>query len=163
MKIGDTKPVGLAVTDFCQPLMFYLVDSIIAVVRSRGYTVVTDTYSSAGGLAQTIPETRKLTADGWIFFMDSPITGRTVLHQSYLLVIVGNYNIQGLVDWVTIPDVKAVRTAMGALLGSGCRRIASIGGATENACPDADREPWPETTSTIRTRGHMLAHEEHDL
>ena len=49
--------------------MPYLADSIVAAARSRGYAVITDTYNSAGGLAQAIPETKKLAADGWIFFM----------------------------------------------------------------------------------------------
>ena len=117
----------------------------------------------AGGLAQAIPETKKLAADGWIFFMGSPITDRTILHQPYPLVIVGDYDTQGLADWVTMPNVEAVRTAVGALLDSGCRRIALIGGTAENACPDADRESRPETTSTMRTRGYVLAHEERGL
>ncbi|MEO2317057.1 substrate-binding domain-containing protein, partial [Bifidobacterium longum] len=38
-----------------------------------------------------------------------------------------------------------------------------IGGTAENACPDADRESRPETTSTMRTRGYVLAHEERGL
>ena len=143
--------------------MPYLADSIVAAARSRGYAVITDTYNSAGGLAQAIPETKKLAADGWIFFMGSPITDRTILHQPYPLVIVGDYDTQGLADWVTMPNVEAVRTAVGALLDSGCRRIALIGGTAENACPDADRESRPETTSTMRTRGYVLAHEERGL
>lgn len=155
MKTGGTKLIGLAITDFCQPFMPYLADSIVAAARSRGYAVITDTYNSAGGLAQAIPETKKLAADGWIFFMGSPITDRTILHQPYPLVIVGDYDTQGLADWVTMPNVEAVRTAVGALLDSGCRRIALIGGTAENACPDADRESRPETTSTMRTRGPM--------
>ena len=105
----------------------------------------------------------ELAADGWIFFMGSPITDRTILHQPYPLVIVGDYDTQGLADWVTMPNVEAVRTAVGALLDSGCRRIALIGGTAENACPDADRESRPETTSTMRTRGYVLAHEERGL
>ncbi len=95
--------------------------------------------------------------------MGSPITDRTILHQPYPLVIVGDYDTQGLADWVTMPNVEAVRTAVGALLDSGCRRIALIGGTAENACPDADRESRPETTSTMRTRGYVLAHEERGL
>ena len=61
-------------------------------------------------------------------------------------MIVGDYDTQGLADWVTMPNVEAVCTAVGSLLDSGCRRIALIGGTAENACPDADREPLPETT-----------------
>lgn len=87
MKTGGTKLIGLAITDFCQPFMPYLADSSVAAARSRGYAVITDTYNSAGGLAQAIPETKKLAADGWIFFMGSPITDRTILHQPYPLVI----------------------------------------------------------------------------
>ena len=84
MKTGGTKLIGLAITDFCQPFMPYLADSIVAAARSRGYAVITDTYNSAGGLAQAIPETKKLAADGWIFFMGSPITDRTILHLSLI-------------------------------------------------------------------------------
>ena len=54
MKTGGTKLIGLAITDFCQPFMPYLADSIVAAARSRGYAVITDTYNSAGGLAQAI-------------------------------------------------------------------------------------------------------------
>ena len=57
MKTGGTKLIGLAITDFCQPFMPYLADSIVAAARSRGYAVITDTYNSSGGLAQAIPET----------------------------------------------------------------------------------------------------------
>ena len=142
MKTGGTKLIGLAITDFCQPFMPYLADSIVAAARSRGYAVITDTYNSAGGLAQAIPETKKLAADGWIFFMGSPITDRTILHLSLIHIS---------------------EPAVGALLDSGCRRIALIGGTAENACPDADRESRPETTSTMRTRGYVLAHEERGL
>ncbi len=49
MKTGGTKLIGLAITDFCQPFMPYLADSIVAAARSRGYAVITDTYNSAGG------------------------------------------------------------------------------------------------------------------
>ena len=48
MKTGGTKLIGLAITDFCQPFMPYLADSIVAAARSRGYAVITDTYNSAG-------------------------------------------------------------------------------------------------------------------
>ena len=85
------------------------------------------------------------------------------IDQQKKIVIVGDYDTQGLADWVTMPNVEAVRTAVGALLDSGCRRIALIGGTAENACPDADRESRPETTSTMRTRGYVLAHEERGL
>jgi len=71
MKTGGTKLIGLAITDFCQPFMPYLADSIVAAARSRGYAVITDTYNSAGGLAQAIPETKKLAADGWTFKTES--------------------------------------------------------------------------------------------
>ena len=116
MKTGGTKLIGLAITDFCQPFMPYLADSIVAAARSRGYAVITDTYNSAGGLAQAIPETKKLAADGWIFFMGAPITDRTILQQQYTLGSVGDYDTQGLGEWVTMPNVEAVRTAVGALL-----------------------------------------------
>ena len=39
MKTGGTKLIGLAITDFCQPFMPYLADSIVAAARSRGYAV----------------------------------------------------------------------------------------------------------------------------
>lgn len=51
--------------------------------------------------------------------MGSPITDRTILHQPYPLVIVGDYDTQGLADWVTMPNVEAVRTAVGAAAGFG--------------------------------------------
>ena len=120
MKTGGTKLIGLAITDFCQPFMPYLADSIVAAARSRGYAVITDTYNSAGGLAQAIPETKKLAAgragsSSWA----SPIVDRTILHQPYPLVIVGDYDTQGLADWVTMPNVEAVRTAVGSAAGFG--------------------------------------------
>ena len=87
MKTGGTKLIGLAITDFCQPFMPYLADSIVAAARSRGYAVITDTYNSAGGLAQAIPETKKLAADGWIFFMGSPYHGS---HDTAPAVSVGD-------------------------------------------------------------------------
>lgn len=159
-KASGTKLIGLAIIDFCQPFMSYLADSIVAAARSRGCAVITDTCNSAGGLAQAIPETKKLAADGWIFFMGLSITDRTILYQPYPLMIVGDYDTQGPANWVMIPNVETVCTAVGALLDPGCRRIALIGGTAENACPDADCESRPETTSTMRTRGYVLAHEE---
>ena len=89
MKTGGTQLIGLAISDFCQPFIPYLANSVVTAARARGYAVITDTYSGAGGLEQVIPETKKLAADGWIFFMGSPIVDRTILHQPYPLVIVG--------------------------------------------------------------------------
>ena len=59
MKTGGTKLIGLAITDFCQPFMPYLADSIVAAARSRGYAVITDTYNSAGGLGAGDPGRRR--------------------------------------------------------------------------------------------------------
>lgn len=163
MKTGGTKLLGLAINDFCQPFMPYLADSIVAAARRRGYAVIMDTYNGAGGLTEVIPETRHLAADGWIFFVDKPFDEQaTVLRQPYPLVVVGDYDPQGLVDWVTMPNTEAVRAATGMLLDSGCRRIALIGGAAENARPTGD-ESMSETTSTKRTRGYCLAHADRGL
>lgn len=164
MKTGGTQLIGLAISDFCQPFIPYLANSVVTAARARGYAVITDTYSGAGGLEQVIPETKKLAADGWIFFVGSPDDiSASVLKQPYPLVVVGDYDTRGLTDWVTMPNVEAVRTAVGALLDSGCRRIALIGGTAENACPDVADESLPETTSTQRTRGYCQAHEERGL
>lgn len=163
MKTGGTRLIGLAITDFCQPFMPYLADSVVSAARSRGYAVITDTYNGAGGLAQAIPETKKLAADGWIFFIDSPFNDDvSVLRQPYPLVVVGDYDTRRVVDWVTMPNVEAVCAAVGGLLDSGCERVALIGGTAENACPAVGRS-LPETTSTLRTRGYCLAHEERGL
>lgn len=163
MKTGGTRMIGLAINDFCQPFMPYLADSIVAAARHRGYAVITDTYNSAGGLDKVIPETRRLAADGWIFFVGKPFDEQSaVLRQSYPLVITGDYDPCGLADWVTMPNVEAVREATGMLLDSGCRRIALIGGTVENARP-SNSGAMPETTSTRRTRGYCLAHEDRGL
>ena len=164
MKTGGTQLIGLAITDFCQPFIPYLANSVVTAARARGYAVITDTYTGAGGLGQVIPETKKLAADGWIFFVGSPDdVEESVLKQPYPLVVVGDYDTRGLADWVTMPNVEAVRTAVGTLLDSGCRHIALIGGTVENACPDMANESLPETTSTLRTRGYCRAHEERGL
>ncbi len=123
MKTGGTKLIGLAITDFCQPFMPYLADSIVAAARSRGYAVITDTYNSAGGLAQAIPETKKLAADGWIFFMGSPITDlRQPTAPAVSVGDCGRLRYAGTGRLGHDAERGGVTTAVGALLDSGCRR-----------------------------------------
>lgn len=177
MKTGGTKLIGLAISDFDQPFMPYLASSIVNAARARGYAVITDTYSHAGGLEAILPETRRLAADGWIFFVDQPFDGdAAALRQPYPTVVVGDYDVHGAVDWVTMPNVEAVRTTVGGLLDAGCRRVALIGGtagidalrrltegAADGGVSSGVDDSAVETTSTLRTRGYCEAYAEHGL
>lgn len=132
MKTGGTKLIGLAITDFDQPFMPYLASSVVNAARARGYAVITDTYSHAGGLDAILPETRRLASDGWIFFVDQPFAADPeALRQPYPLVVVGDYDVHGATDWVTMPNVEAVKATVGGLLDAGCRRVALIGGTAD--------------------------------
>lgn len=132
MKTGGTRLLGLAIGDFDQPFMPYLASSVVAAARERGYAVITDTYRHAGGLETILPETRQLAADGWMFFISRPFDDDSeILRQPYPLVVAGDYDPHGAVDWVTMPNVEALRIAVGELLDGGCRRIALIGGTAQ--------------------------------
>ncbi len=176
MKTGGTQLLGLALSDFDQPFMPYLASSMVTAARKRGYAVITVTYGNEGNIEAILPDTQRLAADGWIFFVNHPLRADTeTLRQPYPLVAVGDYDVHGLVDWVTMPNTEAVRTAVGELLDSGCHRIALIGGTasddalrhitanTDDVDSSTSNEPFIETTSTLRTRGYCEAYVQRGL
>ena len=163
MKTGGIKLIGLAIITFDQPFIPYFANSVVAAARRRGYGVITDTYEYADGLAQIIPETRRLAADGWIFFPTKPIVDPKLLRQPYPLVLVGHEEQALSVDLVTMPNCQAVDFAVSKLADGGCQHIALIGGISQEEYTIGERDRLRGGTGWLRTQGYVQALERHGL
>ena len=156
LKTGGSKLIGVATFNFAQPFPAMFVDTVVKIARRAHYGVVIDTYDSNGpGLVDIINEIPRLGADGWIFLADRPVEPKSLLDQNFPVVLVGDYISGGKVDNVMMPNVAAVRDAVGRLLASGVDRIGLIG------APDgADRQTLftaKEGGRPMRTRGYVEA------
>ena len=163
MKTGGIKLIGLAIVTFDQPFIPYFANSVVAAARRRGYGVITDTYEYADGLGQIIPETRRLAADGWIFFPTRTFVDPKLLHQPYPLVLVGHEGQIRTVDLVTMPNRDAVEAAVSMLANHGCRHIALIGGMSRDEYARGERDDRYGGTGWLRTQGYVQALERHGL
>lgn len=165
LKTGGSKLIGVATFDFSQPFPAMFVDMAVKVARKAHYGVVIDTYDSDGtGLGDITAEIPRLGADGWVFLANRPVEPKSLLDQNFPIVLVGDYISGGKVDNVMMPNVAAVRDAVGRLLASGVDRIGLIGAPDE-----ADRQNLfmaREGSSPMRTRGYVeafdLAHKKID-
>ncbi|OTA26587.1 LacI family transcriptional regulator [Alloscardovia macacae] len=129
MRTGATKLLGLGIADFSQPFSAYLTDNIIQAARARGYGVVTSTYGFHHQSAESIlPETHKLPADGWIFFLgDRAAEDSPIFSQSYPVVFASEFDAFGKVDSVTMPSYEMTKDMVTRLIHSGKQRIAFAG------------------------------------
>lgn len=160
MKVGGTRLIGLNIFDFSQPFAPYLADCVIASAKRREYGVIINTYGmSVNGLPESIADTYRLGADGWIFFTGMPLAQEgQLLHQPYPLVLAGDYLSYGKSDMVTMPNIDSVCATVGKLLDSGVDDIALIGMRT-------DERDWrtlataTEGTDVLRAQGYVKAFE----
>lgn len=161
IRSGGAKLIGLNIFDFSQPFAPYLTDKVIDFAKERQYGVIINTYGSGGaGLADNIEETYRLGADGWIFFTERALADQgAVLRQPYPVVLAGDYLAHGASDLVTMPNVEAVRSAVGRVLDSGVSAVALLG-----APHGLDGRDWlfrqREGTRELRTLGYVQAFEE---
>ncbi len=178
MKTGDTKLIGLAVFNFSQPFVPYLADAVIDYARERGYGVIISTYGlyEEGGLPSIIDETYRMGADGWIFFADRVLPDEgSLLNQPYPVVLIGDYLAYGKADWVTMPNVDALKSVTGKLLDRGMRRIALVGApcivmregvslySQFDECVRSEVLSVNQGTNELRTLGYVKAFKERDI
>lgn len=164
LKTGATKLIGLGIFDFSQPFAPYLADKVIDTARKHGYGTVISTYGSNGsGLPVIMDEISQLSADGWLLFTDKPLENEgAILDQPFPIVLAGDYNSYGRVDWVTMPNTRAIRYATGRLLDFGCRHIALFG-APERYKTRNEYMCATEGLQELRIRGYIEALEERGL
>ena len=164
LKTGATKLIGLGIFDFSQPFAPYLADKVIDISRKHGYGTVISTYGSDGsGLPVIMDEITKLSADGWLLFSDQPLKNEgIILDQPYPIVLAGDYNSYDRVDWVTMPNTRAIRYVTGRLLDMGCRHIA-VFGAPEKPKTRNEYMCATEGLQELRIRGYIEAFEERGL
>lgn len=161
LKTGTTGLLGLAVFDFSQPFASYLADQVIDYAREYHYGVIINTYGQAEhGLARAMQQANNLAADGWIVFADHALGQHgKLLEQNYPLVLAGDWSAYGKVDWVTMPNVDAMRYATNRLLDAGCRSIALFG--ADGTLGAEHYRNATEGTQELRVQGYMQAYEEH--
>lgn len=177
MKTGSTRLIGLGISDFSQPFVPYLADSIIDYARQCGYGVIINTYGSVGrGIPAIVNDAYQLGADGWLFFADRSLDNEgAALEQPYPLVLAGDYLSYGKSDLVTMSNVAAINDAVGRLLDAGIHRIALLGaphiGETNDSMllGDLDEDARKailtayEGTQSLRMQGYVQAFEQHGL
>lgn len=162
MKTGGTKLIGLGIPDLSQPFMPYFADRVIAYAKSLQYGVIVSTYDvEQNGIASLTEESFRLNADGWIIFSAYPLpSDGEVLRQPYPIVLVGDYESHGKTDWVTMPNRQAVRTAIGSLLDTGCRKVILLGAEGVDM---SRRQIVDEGTGALRVKGYLEAFAERKI
>ncbi|TCD54559.1 LacI family transcriptional regulator [Alloscardovia theropitheci] len=131
MRTGSTKIIGLGIADFSQPFNPYLTDSIINVARSHGYGVITSTYGYHHQTIESIlPQTHKLPADGWIFFLGDHVDENShIFKQNYPVVLATEWNAFDKVDSVSISSYDIIKKVTKRFIQSGKKRIFFAGSA----------------------------------
>lgn len=164
LKTGETKIIGLSIFDFSQPFSSYFTDQVIYYARQFGYSVIVHTYGQGTQRVANISENvRFLPADGWIIFVDEPLTDEGAsLVQSIPVVMAGDYDAYGRVDYVTMPNEQACRTAINKLLDVGYRDIA-LCGTTPGITDFRQYLDAKEGTQELRVKGYLQAFADHNL
>ena len=168
LKTGRTGVIGLAVPNFDQSFFGYFVDTLSAIARRRGYAIIISTYGQFDGrLDEFATAARKLNADGWIVFADSPIAVDSPLFvQDYPLVLTGDFSSHGLCDMVTMPNAEAARYVAGWLLDNGAKDVGFIGAPTDMSHADDPVHAALSATegnAALRLQGYVQAFMERDL
>lgn len=164
MRSGNTRLIGLNIFNFSQPFTPYLADKIIDSAKIREYGVIINTYGQDGrGFADSVEDTYRLGADGWIFVTDRAIAdGGAVLEQPYPVVLAGDYLSYGKCDSVTASNMEAIHTLTGRLLDRGMRTVALVG-CPPNVSSEQYIRQQREGAQVLRMQGYVRAFEEHGL
>lgn len=164
LKTGVAKLIGLSIFDFSQPFAPYLADKVIEAARKQGYGTVISTYGSNGpGLPGIIDEISQLPTAGWLLFADRPLTRQgEILEQPFPIVLAGDYSSYGRVDWVTMPNTRALNYVTGKLLDAGCSHIALFGAPERPRSLDQYVQAG-QGMQELRIRGYIEAFAERGL
>ncbi|MFT8357109.1 MAG: LacI family DNA-binding transcriptional regulator [Bifidobacterium aquikefiri] len=158
LKTGVTNLIGLGIFDFAQPFAPYFADKVIEAARRKGYGVIISTYESEeSGIAEIIRRNQEVSAAGWIYFNDQPLTHEgEILEQPYPIVVAGDYLTYDKVDSVTMQNYEPIKLVTKRLHVSGCTKIAVLGSPTGNPRRE-DFESAQEGTAWLRIKGYLDA------
>lgn len=155
LRSGRSGVIGLAVPQIGNAYFGMLAALVIEEARRHGYHVaVEQTGALAKGEAAAIAQSRRLQLDGLILSVveiDSPAP--LVPTQGYPIVLLGEQDLAGRFDHVTVPNEAGTAAATEHLIDQGCERIAVVTGG------DLDRL----TMITRRYNGYRAALEDRGI
>ncbi|MEU4362433.1 LacI family DNA-binding transcriptional regulator [Promicromonospora sp. NPDC023987] len=151
LRAGRTGAIGLLVPHLDGPYYSHLAARLDTLARERGYHVIIERTGASreGELAAISPE-RVRPYDGVVFSpvqIDTADVRRAGVEVPVLLL--GERRLAGEFDHVMMDNVGGAELATSYLLERGARRIALIGGRTDDGV---------DSMATLRTRGYRKAH-----
>lgn len=151
LRAGRTGAIGLLVPHLDGPYYSHLAARLDTLARERGYHVIIERTGASreGELAAVSPE-RVRPYDGVVFSpvqIDTADVRRAGVEVPVLLL--GERRLAGEFDHVMMDNVGGAELATSYLLERGARRIALIGGRTDEGV---------DSMATLRTRGYRKAH-----
>lgn len=171
LKTGKTKVLGLAMPDFDQPFIGFLVNAFNEAAHRRGYATVSSLFGFSTDrrrdFADSIP---RINADGWAYLFEEPFDSESPLFQQNVpLVLISDYSSAGMYDIIAMPNTESCQYLTNTLFDQGCSSIGFIG-APESLCEKtgADEAQLERTivnatdgNSILRLKGYALAHLQH--
>lgn len=167
LKTGKTRVLGLAMPDFDQPFIGFLVNAFTEAAHRHGYAAVSSLFgfseSRRRDFADSIP---RINADGWAYLLEEPIHPESPLFQQTVpLILISDYSSAGMYDIIAMPNAESSQYITNALFDQGCSSIGFIGAPEylyEDSATDEERERniinATDGNSTLRLKGYVLAH-----
>lgn len=168
LKTGKTKVLGLAMPDFDQPFIGFLVNAFDEAARRRGYATVSSLFGFSNerrrDFADSIP---RINADGWAYLLEEPIHPDSPLFQQNVpLILISDYSSAGMYDIITMPNTESSQYLTNTLFDQGSSSIAFIGAPEslyDKSATDNDKLKYlimnaTDGNGTLRLKGYVLAH-----
>jgi LacI family transcriptional regulator, repressor for deo operon, udp, cdd, tsx, nupC, and nupG len=154
LKHGRSGLIALVVPELDVAYFGELARAVVTIAREYGYTVVVDQTDG-----EPDRERELIMSDGSAAMFDGVILSPLALSQTDLaqrdatspLVLLGERIAESDYDHVAIDNISAARLATSHLFNLGRTRIAAIG----------DQPYETGETAQLRTRGYVLAHQDH--
>ncbi|WP_353809002.1 LacI family DNA-binding transcriptional regulator [Agromyces sp. SYSU T00194] len=155
LRSGRTGAIALAVPDLRLAYFAELADSVITAAEQAGFvTLVEQTGGDRRRELDLLRSPRRGMTDGLIFSaLGMGPADAAELAVPYPLVLLGERILDGPTDHVTMRNVEAARAGTEYLIRSGRRRIAVLGGDTDEGYG----------SSGLRLRGYREALEAHGI
>lgn len=181
LRSGRSGVIGLAVPQVGNAYFGMFAALVIEEAQRHGYHVaIEQTGALATGEAEAIAQSRRLQFDGLILSaVEIESMAPLVPDQGYPIVLLGQQDLAGRFDHVTVPNEAGTAAATEHLIDQGCERIAVVTGGDLDrltmftrryngyraALEDRGRKPDPQLRFVVdslswegaRSTGHRIA------
>ncbi|MEO3755005.1 LacI family DNA-binding transcriptional regulator [Streptomyces sp. B6B3] len=149
LRAGSTGVIGLALPDIDQPYCAQLAAQVVVEAGRRGYRVaIEQTGASRQGEVDALVHSRLRMYDGLIIStVELGDADAPTFPTDFPVVALGERIRGRAIDHVSMANFEGARDVTRHLVEAGCRRIAIVGGRTDD----------DEGAAPLRTAGHLAA------